>query len=109
MNNEKLKSFIKYAKTEMTHINCMAEHFERYMGSEIVDAKEYFTQQGLEYTVQIQPSDVEICRVLMKIFLEDTEGMEGDVTKYVIGKTIKHFKGTVDPRRVKDISKEFTK
>ena len=120
MNTEKLKSFIKYAKTEMTHINCMADHFERYMESEIVDAKEYFTQQGLVYEVQRQPSDVEICKQLFngmlnmkdssfKSEMEEFNQEEPKLDKYVIGNVIRGFRGTVDPRRVNDIFEELMK
>jgi Asp-tRNA(Asn)/Glu-tRNA(Gln) amidotransferase B subunit len=120
MNTDKLKSFIKHANSEMTHIICMADHFERFMESEIVDAKEYFTQQGLIYTVHIEPSDVEICKEVFNVLLkfkdssfklevDEINKKEKDIQNYVIGKVMKAFGGNVNPSRVKDIFEELNK
>jgi len=113
MNEDKLKSFIKFVKKDITSNPVLFSEFEPFMDWEqpIEDAEEYFISKGMVYDVQRQPSDVEICKVLMRIFLYDDmcKEMQGDVSQYVIGKAIKHFRGTVNPKRVKEISEELTR
>ena len=119
MNNiEKLKSFIKFAKTEMTHISCLVNEFDNFMNSNFENAEEYFKSIGMIYNVQKQPSDVEICKEIFDTILNFKESSfkseiqylnnsEPNMDKQVIAYTIKHFRGIVDPRRVKEIFKEL--
>lgn len=108
---DKFISFIKFVQTNMISIPCLVQEYDNFMESDFKNAKEYFTSIGMVNTKHIEPSDVEICKVLMNIFLYDNEiqKMTGDVSQYVIGKAIKHFSGRVDPKRIKEISVELTK
>ena len=105
MDKEKLRSFIKLTQSEMTSVPSLVDNFEAFMESEFEDAHKYFESIGMIFAVQKQPSDIEICKQMMEIFSNDEDicQMEGDVSKLILKKTLKYFKGTVDPRRVKEL------
>lgn len=111
MNKEKLRSFIKLTQSEMTSVPSLVDNFEAFMESDFDDAHKYFESIGMIFAVQKQPSDIEICKTMVDIFSNDKDicNMDGDVSKEVLAKTLKHFKGTVDPRRIKEIWEHWLK